>query len=111
MDNNGCGLHLPCQHCGQLLGNHLLSCPRHEAHRTRYKHDTCPIKGMPIERTGGGFIDDSGPSLEGWIDKLEAAWLQKKRGELIDSGMKVEQARIHAQTQLAQAKADYFGGK
>lgn len=64
---------------------------------------------MPQSERKGGFIDE--PSMYGWCELLEKAWLQEKRGKLIDSGMKIEQARIHAETQLAQAKADYFGGK
>ena len=39
-----------------------------------------------------------------YIYQLEPAWLQLTRGNLIDGGMKVEQARIHAQAMLDDAK-------
>ena len=42
--------------------------------------------------------------LQPYIDQLEQAWLQLTRGNLIDGGMKVEQARIHAQARLDEAK-------
>ena len=39
-----------------------------------------------------------------YIYQLEQAWLQITRGNLIDGGMQVEQARIHAQPMLDDAK-------
>jgi len=49
--------------------------------------------------------------LSQWINQLEDAWLQLKRGQLIDGGMKIKQAHIHCRAQLASAKATHLNGK
>ena len=46
-----------------------------------------------------------------WAEMLEHAWLQRTKGELIDGDMKmkVQQARIYAETILQNAKNKHFG--
>jgi uncharacterized protein YPO0396 len=43
MDNNGCGLILPCMWCGST-NNHTLGCQRPKEANTRTSGDTIPIK-------------------------------------------------------------------
>lgn len=47
-------------------------------------------------------------ALQLWCNQLEQAWLQIRRGALIDSGMKIDQARIHAITELNDAKTRHY---
>ena len=49
-------------------------------------------------------VEEERERLQPYIDQLEQAWLQLTRGNLIDGGMKVEQARIYAQARLDEAK-------
>lgn len=43
-------------------------------------------------------------ALRLWAEAMEKDWLTREQWRLVDGGMRVEQARIHAETQLNQAK-------
>lgn len=44
-------------------------------------------------------------ALRLWAESLEKEWLTREQWRLFDGGMRVEQARIHAEAQLNQARA------